>query len=273
MYNKVYDEFYEFYDITTDSTFDFDAVLTSAADVEIYEKQKAIYMEGLRNFACKVEAMHNFNLDILILGSAVPLLSANCDGVTGWGGRHSAEVRICVVDNELLAPFFLIMKSSEFYKFDYLVDLYGFDNFGGENYRFVVVYKIRNLETFVDTLVVTFIQEGWMLPSLQDIFKAAIWSEREAWELVGIYFSGHRGLRRLLSDYNFKGHPLRKDFPVTGYLECFYSYNLNAIEFVKVEFMQEYRVYEFYENWETTSPFFITIAARFKKLKAVLGFL
>lgn len=66
--------------------------------------------------------------------------------------------------------------------------------------------------------------------------------------MVGVYFAGHRQMQRLLTDYNFKGHPLRRDFPAVGYLECFYSYHINAIEFVKVEFMQEYRVFEFYDS-------------------------
>jgi len=66
----------------------------------------------------------------------------------------------------------------------------------------------------------------------------------------GVYFSGHTNLQRLLTDYAFKGHPLRKDFPMTGYLECFYAYRYKTIEFVKVEFMQEYRRFEFVNSWE-----------------------
>src|SRR3954471_25072602 len=68
--------------------------------------------------------------------------------------------------------------------------------------------------------------------------------------MVGVYFDGHRSLQRLLTDYSFKGHPLRRDFPVVGYVECFYTYHLNLVEFVKSEYMQECRVFEFYDNWD-----------------------
>jgi NADH-quinone oxidoreductase subunit C len=67
--------------------------------------------------------------------------------------------------------------------------------------------------------------------------------------MVGVYFAGHRRIQKLLTDYGLRGHPLRKDFPVVGYVECFFSYRTRGIEFVPVEFMQEYRKFEFYENW------------------------
>jgi len=72
--------------------------------------------------------------------------------------------------------------------------------------------------------------------------------------MYGTYFTGHKSLRRLLTDYGFRGYPLRKDFPMSGYLECFYSTQQSRIEFVKVEFMQEYRKFEFYNNWIQDSP-------------------
>ena len=196
----------------------------------------------------------SFNQDMVMTAAAVPIVCANFKNLKDWARGRSTPFRTIVVDRELLLAFLSIVKNSEFYGYDFLVDLYAFDNFGGEFYRFVVIYRIRNLERFSEIAVVAYCPEGWPIDSVQDIYRAAVWCEREAWELVGVYFNFHRGLRRLLTDYNFKGHPLRKDFPVTGYLECFYSPNLGMIEFVKVEFMQECRVYEFYENWETNEP-------------------
>jgi hypothetical protein len=130
--------------------------------------------------------------------------------------------------------------------------MYAVDNFG-RGTRFAIIYRLTNLDLGSSILLITFTDEGHPVASISEIYAAAAWAECEAWEMHGVYFLGHKGLRRLLTDYAFKGHPLRKDFPMTGYLECFYAYRYKTIEFVKVEFMQEYRKFEFYNGWDEPS--------------------
>jgi NADH:ubiquinone oxidoreductase subunit C len=90
-----------------------------------------------------------------------------------------------------------------------------------------------------------FTPEGAPLKTLANSIVSSNWAEREVWELFGVYFTGHPDLRRLLTDTAFKGHPMRRDYPMVGYYECWYTYEVGAIEHCKVEFMQEYRLFEF----------------------------
>jgi len=165
--------------------------------------------------------------------------------------RVPSADNVVIVYRKKIVDALLVLKNSEEFGFSYLSDVFAVDNFGKE-FRFAVVYRVVNLTLGRSLMVVTFTQEGLPIASVQDIYRASSWPEREMWEMHGVYFAGHRQLQRLLTDYCFKGHPLRKDFPMTGYVECFYTYHLNFIEFVKVEFMQEYRRFEFYDGWEDT---------------------
>ena len=88
------------------------------------------------------------------------------------------------------------------------------------------------------------------MPSIVGLFPAADWFEREAYDLYGILFSGHPDLRRLLTDYGFQGHPLRKDFPLTGFVELRYDDELKRVVYEPVKLMQEYRSFDFLSPWE-----------------------
>ncbi len=92
--------------------------------------------------------------------------------------------------------------------------------------------------------------EDTPVPSLSGLYPAANWFEREAYDLFGIYFSGHPDLRRLLTDYGFEGHPLRKDFPMTGYVEVRYDDEQKRVLYEKVELTQEFRSFDFLSPWE-----------------------
>lgn len=91
--------------------------------------------------------------------------------------------------------------------------------------------------------------EGVVVPTASDLFPAAVWLERETWDMYGIFFSGHADLRRLLTDYGFNGHPLRKDFPLSGYSQLRYDDESKQIISESVSFSQEYRYFDFLNPW------------------------
>ena len=118
--------------------------------------------------------------------------------------------------------------------------------------RFDVVYQLlsptRNLRIRVKLTT----GEDSPVPTMTGIFPAAGWYEREAYDLYGILFSGHPDLRRLLTDYGFEGHPLRKDFPVTGFVEVRYDDELKRVVYEPVQLRQEFRNFDFLSPWEGT---------------------
>jgi len=92
--------------------------------------------------------------------------------------------------------------------------------------------------------------EDQPVPSIAGVFSTAGWFEREAWDLYGIYFADHPDLRRILTDYGFEGHPLRKDFPLTGYVEVRYDNEQKRVVYERVNLRQEFRTFDFESPWE-----------------------
>jgi NADH dehydrogenase (ubiquinone) Fe-S protein 3 len=119
--------------------------------------------------------------------------------------------------------------------------------------RFEVVYELLSLHFNRRIRIKVFVDTDSSVMSLCSIFKAANWWEREVWDMFGIFFQNHPDLRRILTDYGFKGHPLRKDFPLSGYIELFYDEKLKRVISHDIELPQEFRFFEFKSPW---SPFF-----------------
>lgn len=116
--------------------------------------------------------------------------------------------------------------------------------------RFEVVYNLLSLKHNLRIRVKVPAAEDTPVPSVVEIFSSAIWFEREVWDLFGVFFSDHPDLRRIMTDYGFEGHPLRKDFPLTGYVEVRYDEDQKRVVYEPVNLVQEFRNFDFISPWE-----------------------
>ena len=130
-----------------------------------------------------------------------------------------------------------------------LIDVCGVD-YPEREQRFEVVYNLLSLKQNHRIRVKLSTAEGQPVPSVTGVFTSAGWYEREAWDLYGIFFSGHPDLRRLLTDYGFEGHPLRKDFPLSGHVEMRYDEEQKRVVYEPVKLTQEFRRFDFVSPWE-----------------------
>jgi NADH-quinone oxidoreductase subunit C len=131
------------------------------------------------------------------------------------------------------------------------IDLCGAD-YPGRDERFDVVYHLLSPKRNLRVRIKLTTDEETPVPSATGVFPGANWFEREAWDLYGIFFSGHPDLRRLLTDYGFEGHPLRKDFPLTGFVEVRYDDEVKRVAYEPVNLKQEFRNFDFLSPWEGT---------------------
>lgn len=134
-------------------------------------------------------------------------------------------------------------------RFSSLVDITAIDH-PERSQRFDVVYHFLSMYQNHRIRLKVAVREDEMVPSLNAIHPAANWFEREVFDMFGILFSGHPDLRRILTDYGFRGHPLRKDFPTTGYTEVRYDEALKRVVYEPVNLVQEYRQFDFMSPWE-----------------------
>ncbi len=143
-----------------------------------------------------------------------------------------------------------VMKSlREQLQFQILTDIAGVD-WPKREKRFDVVYHLLSLNRNARVRVKLQTDENTPVPSITGVWPAANWLEREAFDMFGIVFSDHPDLRRILTDYGFSGHPFRKDFPLTGYVELRYDDELKRVVYQPVELVQEFRDFDFMSPWE-----------------------
>jgi NADH/F420H2 dehydrogenase subunit C len=116
--------------------------------------------------------------------------------------------------------------------------------------RFEVVYMLLSVRFNTRIIVKVSVDELTSVPSLVDVFPSAGWAERECWDMFGIFFSGNPDLRRILTDYGFEGYPLRKDFPLSGYVEVRYDSSKKRVVCEPLEMTQEFRLFDFTSPWE-----------------------
>lgn len=133
--------------------------------------------------------------------------------------------------------------------FSLLMDVCGAD-YPEREERFDVVYNLLSMNNNQRIRVKLKTSDGVAVPSVTSIFSSAIWFERETWDMYGIYFSDHPDLRRILTDYGFEGHPLRKEFPLSGFVELRYDNELRRVVYEPVKFTQDFRRFDFTSPWE-----------------------
>uniref|UniRef100_A0A075D4W4 NADH dehydrogenase [ubiquinone] iron-sulfur protein 3 n=1 Tax=Buxbaumia aphylla TaxID=70128 RepID=A0A075D4W4_BUXAP len=137
-------------------------------------------------------------------------------------------------------------------RFQVLVDICGVD-YPSRKQRFEVVYNLLSIQYNSRIRVQTSVDEITSICSAVRIFPSAGWWEREVWDMFGVHFSNHPDLRRILTDYGFEGHPLRKDFPLSGYVEVRYDDSEKRVVSEPIEMTQEFRYFNFASPWEQSS--------------------
>lgn len=150
-----------------------------------------------------------------------------------------------------IVPLLKMLKSDSRCKFEVLIDICGVDWPAREN-RFDVVYHLLSPRLNQRIRIKIEANEADPIASAISVFPGANWFEREAYDMYGILFSGHPDLRRLLTDYGFQGHPLRKDFPLTGHVEVRYDDEAKRVVYEPVRLTQEFRDFDFESPWEGT---------------------
>jgi len=176
---------------------------------------------------------------LLQLKAADAVLSA-----TVAHGELTVEVQLAHIES-----FAELLKTDPALRFTTLVDITAIDHPERER-RFDMVYHFLSMWQNHRIRVKVAVGEEDMVPSLVPVYPAANWFEREVFDMFGILFSGHPDLRRILTDYGFRGFPLRKDFPTTGYTEVRYDEAQKRVVYEPVKLVQEYRQFDFLSPWE-----------------------
>jgi NADH-quinone oxidoreductase subunit C len=177
--------------------------------------------------------------------------------ISGKLGDKVARADIAYGELTLLAeadnivPILTFLRDDAACQFVSIIDICGAD-YPSRAKRFDVVYHLLSPRKNVRVRVKVQTDEDTPVPSATSVYPGADWFEREAYDLYGILFSGHPDLRRLLTDYGFEGYPLRKDFPLTGYVEVRYDDEAKRVVYEPVELKQEFRNFDFLSPWEGT---------------------
>ena len=157
---------------------------------------------------------------------------------------------IIYVDKNYLENLLTFLRDDQQLSFKTLIDVFGADMLGIRSPRFEVIYNLLSYKLNNRITIKVAIDDGIEVPTVSKIFSSAGWFEREAFDMYGIVFKNHPDLRRILTDYDFEGHPLRKDFPLTGYKEVRYDENRKKVIYEDVKLTQEFRNFDFEMPWE-----------------------
>lgn len=159
---------------------------------------------------------------------------------------------IIYVDKDQIVKFLSFLKDESQLSFKILLDVFGADMLGIREPRFEVIYVLLSLKLNNRITIKVAVNDKISIPTVSEVVSSAGWFEREVFDMYGIIFDNHPDLRRILTDYGFEGHPLRKDFPLTGYKEVRYDQNQKRVIYEPVKLAQEYRKFDFESPWEGT---------------------
>jgi NADH-quinone oxidoreductase subunit C len=162
---------------------------------------------------------------------------------------QDSQMLILSVDKNLLPQILKELKNAQYLRFTILSDLFASD-FPARQKRFEVVYNLLSLKLNIRLIIKVNLADQETISSVHDIFSVANWYEREILDMFGIEFENHPNLCRILTDYGFVGHPLRKDFPLTGYMQVKYDSHLEQVVYEPVNLEQEYRRFDFTSPWQ-----------------------
>ena len=160
--------------------------------------------------------------------------------------RGEIELRVNPSD---IPQVLTLLRGDRQAAFNQLIDLTAVD-YPERELRFDVVYLLLSMNNNMRMRLVAAVTSGQPVPTVTHLYMAANWAEREVWDMFGIFFAGHPDLRRLLTDYGFEGHPLRKDFPLTGHVEVRYDDSQRRVVNEPVHLVQEFRDFDFLSPWE-----------------------
>jgi len=153
------------------------------------------------------------------------------------------------IKRDAVVKVLTLLRDDQNCQFKQLVDITAVD-LPDQAERFEVVYNMLSLKLNQRIRVKLTTDERTPVASVSGVFSSAIWLEREVWDMFGVFFSDHPDLRRILTDYGFEGHPLRKDFPLTGFKEVRYDEEQKRVVYEKVKLTQEFRRFDFMSPWE-----------------------
>jgi len=156
---------------------------------------------------------------------------------------------IVTVPAERIVPVLVRLRDDPQFLFEQLIDVCGVD-YPDRAQRFEVVYALLSVSLNRRLRVKVATDEDTPVPSAVPVYPSANWFERETWDMYGIFFSEHPDLRRILTDYGFDGHPMRKDFPLTGYVELRYDPDQRRVVYEPVKLTQDFRTFDFTSPWE-----------------------
>ena len=179
------------------------------------------------------------------LGAHIQMKRPEC--VLSWHVNHG-ELTVDVALNAI-AALIEFLKTDPNCKFSTMLDITAVD-YPERPQRFDVVYHLLSMYQNHRIRLKVAVREDEMVPSITAVHPSANWFEREVFDMFGILFSGNPDLRRILTDYGFRGYPLRKDFPTTGYTEVRYDEALKRVVYEPVKLVQEYRQFDFMSPWE-----------------------
>jgi len=172
--------------------------------------------------------------------------------------RGEIELRVNPAD---IPQVMTLLRGDRQAAFNQLIDLTAVD-YPEREARFDVVYLLLSMDNNMRMRLVAALAAGHSVPTVTHLYMSANWAEREAWDMFGIFFAGHPDLRRLLTDYGFEGHPLRKDFPLTGHVEVRYDDNQRRVVNEPVHLVQEFRDFDFLSPWEGMQSQIVDTPAR-----------